>query len=75
MEFLCERFWYAVVMVEIDCGDKIDIFEYDLSEMSVEALEGLLSVVSNCSDCNGCDGQIRLLEKYLEEARNRLAVD
>ena len=54
-----------------DCGDKIDIDEYDLSEMSVEFLRGLLAVVTGCTDCKGCQGQVRLLEKYIQEAEKR----
>lgn len=54
-------------MSNIECGDKINLFEYDLEEMSVEALLGLLGVIESCDGCDGCKGEVERLKQLINE--------
>lgn len=66
----CYAICYAFMM-SIECEDQIDIYSYDLQELSLDYLKSLLNLVSSCSDCEGCGGQIKLLQRYIEEKEKK----
>ena len=60
------RVLYAFVM-SIECEDKIDVLDYELSEMSAEFLKSLVTTMSGCKDCDACAGEVKLLELLIAE--------
>lgn len=53
--------------MNIECGERWDIFDEELEEMSVDSLKSLRQLISSCNDCPGCEGQIKMLEKMIAE--------
>lgn len=52
-------------MKYLECEDRIDLYEYDLDELSVEHLRSLLSIILSCKGCDGCATQVAVLEKLI----------
>jgi hypothetical protein len=50
-----------------ECEDKIEVYDDELEEMSLESLEQLLVQVNDCNECSGCDGQRWMLRELIAE--------
>jgi len=55
------------MLIEQSCTDRIDIYQDNLQEMSLDGLISKLSVVEQCASCDGCAGQIDYLMKLITE--------
>lgn len=50
-----------------ECEDQFDLFDENLHEASLETLTHWLELVSSCKLCDGCSGQVKMLERLIEQ--------
>lgn len=55
-----------------ECEDRIDVFDDELEEMSLESLQQLLILVNECDECDGCGAQKNLLHQLIAEKEKGL---